>query len=76
MNSEKRTVLKNAISLLERVIVSVDSVCDKEQDAIDNYPENLQSTDVYGAMENAVENLEDALERLDEAKNMIEAAAS
>ena len=74
MNEAKRKTLRDAIQLLGRVIAIVESVCDKEQDAVDNYPENLQDTDRYEAMENAVENLNDAAEKLEEARGYIEAA--
>lgn len=49
----------------------VGNVCDKEQDAVDNYPENLQGTDMYEAMERAVDNLESAMEMLDDAKDLL-----
>jgi len=51
-----------------------DSVCDKEQDCIDNYPENLQGTERYEQMEAAVDSLNDALEKIDDAKGHIESA--
>ena len=55
-------------------MITEEGVCDKEQDAMDNCPENLQSTDRFEAMENAVENLNDAVEKLEDAKSNIEAA--
>lgn len=52
----------------------VDSVCDKEQDCMDNYPENLQGTERFERMEDAVDSLNDALEKIDDAKSSIESA--
>lgn len=52
----------------------VDAVCDKEQDCVDNYPENLQSTERFERMEDAVESLNEALEKIDDAKGCIQAA--
>ena len=75
MNSEKRSTLKSAMNLLEKVIALVDRVCDQEQDAIDNYPENLQSTAIYESMEIAADNLNEALEKLEESKELIGSAA-
>lgn len=74
MNETKRRSLREALSLISRAIIITEGVCDKEQDALDNCPENLQSTDRFEAMESAVENLNDAVEKLEEAKSNIEAA--
>ena len=74
MNETKRRSLREALSLISRAIIITENVCDKEQDAMDNCPENLQNTDRFEAMENAVENLNDAVEKLEEAKGQIEAA--
>lgn len=52
----------------------MEQVCDKETDCLDNYPENLQSTDRYGRMEDAVDSLNDALEKIGEAKEHIQNA--
>lgn len=74
MDKVRRNSLKEAIQLLERVSTMVDAVCDKEQDCVDNYPENLQGTDRFERMEDAVDNLNDALEKIDDAKSCIQAA--
>lgn len=74
MNNEKRKSLREALTLISRAIVITESVCDREQDAMDNYPESLQETDRFEAMEAAVENLSDATEKLEEAKSQIEDA--
>ena len=60
--------------MLTSVAIIVDSVCDKEQDCLDNYPENLQGTERYERMEDAVDNLNDALENIDEARERIQLA--
>lgn len=74
MNEAKRKSLREALSLISRAIIITEGVCDKEQDAMDNCPENLQSTDRFEAMEIAVENLNDAVEKMEDAKNNIDAA--
>lgn len=74
MNETKRKSLRDALSLISRAIIITESVCDKEQDAMDNLPENLQCTERFEAMENAVDNLNDAVEKMEEAKSQIEAA--
>lgn len=60
--------------MLSNATTVVEAVCDKEQDCMDNCPENLQGSERYERMEDAVDNLNDALERLEEAKEYIEAA--
>jgi len=74
MNAAKRRSLRDAIQFLSRATIIVENVCDKEQDAMDNCPENLQSTERYEAMENAVDSLNDAVDKIEEAKGYIEAA--
>ena len=60
--------------MLSNVTTTVEAVCDKEQDCMDNCPENLQGSERFERMEDAVDNLNDALEKLEEAKEHIEAA--
>lgn len=74
MNNTRRNSLKEAIQLLSRAWTVVDTVCDKEQDCVDNYPENLQGTEKFENMEDAVESMNDALEKIEDAKSCIQAA--
>lgn len=74
MDAKRRGRLHDALKMLASAATIVDSVCDKEQDCIDNYPENLQGTERYEQMEAAVDSLNDALEKIDDAKGHIESA--
>lgn len=74
MNNERRDKLREAMRKLTDIQSIVEAVCDKEEDCLDNYPENLQGTERYEQAEDAVDNLNDALEKLEEAKEHIEAA--
>lgn len=74
MDTKRRNRLRDALKMLANVAAIVESVCDKEEDCMDNYPENLQSTERFENMEVAVDNLNDALEKLDDAKGHIESA--
>ncbi len=74
MNTKRRGRLKDALNLLSSASDILTSVCDKEQDCLDNYPENLQGTDRYERMESAVDNLNDALEKLEDIKDCIASA--
>lgn len=67
MNKEKRSELNTAIELLCRVLDSVSKIRDKEQDCLDNMPENLEGSEKYSTIESAVESLDDAIEKIEEA---------
>ncbi len=74
MNAKRREKLRETLNLIGRTIAIVENVSDQETDAMDNCPENLQYTDRYEAMEDAVENLGEATDKLEAAKNYIESA--
>lgn len=74
MNEARRTKLRQAIDSLSTAEKIVRQVCDKEEDCVDNYPENLQGTAIFERMEDAVSSLNDVLEKIDDAKSGIEEA--
>lgn len=74
MDDKRRGRLRDALRMLSNAAFIVETVCDKEQDCVDNYPENLQSTERFEHMEAAVDSLNDALEKIDDAKGHIESA--
>lgn len=74
MDDKRRGRLRDALKMLTSAANILDSVCDKEQDCMDNYPENLQGTERFERMEDAVDSLNDALEKIDDAKSSIESA--
>jgi len=74
VDTKRRNRLRDSLKMLANVAAIVESVCDKEEDCMDNYPENLQNTERFENMEAAVDNLNDALEKLDDAKGHIESA--
>lgn len=76
MNNERRERLRGALRKLNDVHSIVNVVCDKEEDCLDNYPENLQGTERYDRTEAAVDSLNDALEKLDEVTECIQNAIS
>ena len=71
MDAKRRGQLRDVLNLLSSAAFVVEQVCDKEQDCVDNYPENLQSTERFEKMEDALDSLNDALEKIDDAKNCI-----
>lgn len=76
MNNERRDRLRGAVRKLSDVQSIVETVCDREGDCLDNYPENLQGTERFERTEEAVDSLNDALEKLEEAKEHIQNAIS
>ena len=45
MNNKRRKELRRAIDMIETALNIVNSVKDEEEDAMYNYPENLQGTE-------------------------------
>ena len=74
MNEKRRGRLRDALKMLSNAASIVETVCDSEQDCMDNYPENLQGTEKFERMEDAVDSLSDALEKIDDAKGHIQSA--
>lgn len=74
MDKKRKNNLHDALKMLSSIVSIVETVCNKEEDCMENYPENLQGSDVFEHMETAVDNLNDALEKLNDAKGHIEAA--
>ena len=74
MDKARREKLKDALRYLSNVIIIVDKVFDKEEECLNNIPENLTYTEQYEKMESALENLDEAMDRLDEAKVCIQSA--
>ena len=65
MNNKRRETVRLAIHTLEEVRRTVDQTLDEEQDALSNIPENLEGTDRYSQMEDAVDFLDSAVDFLD-----------
>lgn len=75
MNKKRRERLREATISLGNILNSVEGIRDEENDCLNNYPENLQNSDAYYDMEDAVDYLTDAVYGLQEViKNIVEAA--
>ena len=74
MNDKRRKRLSEASALLSRASDIISDVLDEEQDCLDNMPENLQYSDRYENMEAAVDRLNDALSEIDSAENSLSEA--
>ena len=67
MNYARRRELMKINNALEEFKVWVDDVICEEQDSFNNLTENLQQTDRGKAMEEAIDNLNDAMDAIEEA---------
>lgn len=76
MNNKRRELLKSAVILLDRASSIVNNALEQEQDCLDNMPENLQMSERYENMEAAVDYLEEAALHLDDARSRIEEASA
>lgn len=74
MNKNRRSRLKGIEEDLGRCLNLLSSIYDEEQDCIDNIPENLQDSDRYLDMEACAEALSDAVYNLEEAVDLINEA--
>jgi len=71
MNKQRRIRLRESNSLLARALQIIYAVKDEEQDALDNFPENLQNSERYTAMEDAIDGLEEAIDCIEQASESI-----
>lgn len=67
MNKERRTRIKKLTNELEDVKTKLKYILRKEEGILDNTPENLQGTDRYSESENAIDVLDDVVDDLESA---------
>lgn len=67
MNDQKRKQLREALFLLGEANKIVLSIRDREQDDLDNFPENFQETERYEAMEDGIDRLDSASDSISQA---------
>lgn len=74
MNGKKRERLRQAIDYLNQSLLICTSVYEDEQDALDNCPENLNSSEQYEKMEKVIDFLDDAISSIESAAENINEA--
>lgn len=67
MNNKRRVRLQEAVSYIEDSLKILYQVKDEEQDGLDNFPENLQNSEQYNSMEEAIDTIEDSIGDLEQA---------
>ena len=76
MNKVKRDLLKDAKALLGKASDIVSRVIEEEEDCLENMPENLQASEKYERMEDAINKLESAIDHIENAQEDIEEASA
>lgn len=72
MNKERRKRITDAISAISKIEALIQNILDDEQEAYDNMPEGLQVSENGMISEEAQENLDSAIEALEEAISYLE----
>lgn len=71
MNAKRRKLLTKVIFYVDSALSLLDEARDYEQDALDSIPENLQDGELYEKIEQAIENLDSAIDSLSDGEASI-----
>ena len=74
MNQKRRSEIAVAIANIQSAKSDVESILLDEQTCLDNMPENLEGSERYENIENAVDRLDEAVDALQEAIESLEEA--
>lgn len=72
MNKARRTKLREASIYINKSLYILENIKDGEESAYDSMPENLQYSSRACDMENNIENLEDAIDYINDAINSMD----
>ncbi len=75
MNKARRISITKIADSLQALKSDVESIQSEEQDAYDNLPESLQDSERGDRMQEAIDNLDDAMTLIDEAVTALTLAA-
>ncbi len=74
MNKRTRTEIEKEIEKLNDIVEKISDIEYREEDKLDSIPENLSSGNVYRQIEEAIDNLNDAIDFVDSAIRSLEMA--
>lgn len=74
MNKGRRIEIQNVIDRIEELKADLETIAEDEQAYLDSIPENLMGSERYEKAEDAVGNLESAMDSLDDAAEALEEA--
>lgn len=72
MNKERRKQLQEVVNKISEAHDLLDEILSDEQDAFDNMPEGLQSSERGETMEEGIYNMEEARDNLEDITNTLE----
>ena len=72
MNKERRKQLQEVINKISEAHDLLDEILSDEQDAFDNMPEGLRSSERGETMEEGIYNMEEARDNLEDITNTLE----
>lgn len=67
MNAKQRKKLQGYVDSLDEIKSNIETMMEEEQEKLDNMPEGLQESERGEAMQEAIDNLENASSSLEEA---------
>ena len=76
MNKERRTKLQSIADKISDLRDEIRELCEEEQGAFDNLPDSIQGSSKGGAMEAAVQNMDDAADGLEHVIDELQDAQS
>ena len=74
MNKKTRDKISNEIEALEDVASKLEDIENREEEKLDSIPENLSSGSIYRQIEEAIDNLIDAIDYVNSAIASLERA--
>lgn len=74
MNIKRRKRIDAVLELLASIQNEIEEIQQEEQDYLDNMPENLEGSEKYSIAEEAIDNLESALNAVIEAADYLESS--
>lgn len=72
MNKHRRTVIAEILEQLIEICDNLETVKDEEEEALENFPENLRYSERGEAMQKAKDNLEETLDGVNEAIDLLQ----
>ncbi len=74
MNAQRRKWIGSVWDRLDELKSEIESIMEEEQESFDNLPESLQSTERGEKMEEAIDNLSNSMDSIDEAISYLQSA--
>lgn len=74
MNKDRRSRLRKIIDQITDLKSGIEEIKEEEQDSFDNLPESLQQGEKGSKMEEAISNMEDATNAIDEIESSLNSA--